>query len=319
MAKYPKLTGEIETALLQINTVAGRLEALGNILGELDNESVAEGLLTGDFKVEVVEGQVVIQRGIPLLFDRHPCRIRPRNLAANICNPNWNFHLDRIALDHYERLARMEEYCGTGNVISVSEFQERTEAGHAKAMALPGCANLAKAVRLPLCLSRAEIHDLGQALDELYLPTVEQSYKAQFPQRSFTNCLHGQLAKQVSIVSGSHYETLLQALSRGTVVANYYPNTLQGYSVHAQREQMATLPEGFILSGPLDTAMGWVMYPDVLGRDYKTPGYDCSAVQWQSSARSLCFGACVGEADFGRRANLSDACGRYSGGLLFLG
>ena len=88
--------------------------------------------------------------------------------------------------------------------------------------------------------------------------------------------------------------------------------------VDAQREQMAALPEGFSLSGPIDTAMGFAMYPELLGKDATTPVYDCSAVQWQSSGYSLNFGADDDDADFGSGSNLSDADDYCSGGLLFV-
>lgn len=318
MAKYLQWTGQLEEVVEKAATVGGRVEALVNMLGQLEDEQVADGLLSGILEAKKEDGRLVIQFAVPLLFDRHPCRIKPRGLVASVCNPNWSFHLVRPALDHNERLARASEYHRADTAISVSEFQERTEAAHAKAMALPGCVNLAKAVRLPLCFPKTEIADLGQITED-FVTAAGKSYCRQFPNRSFKNYRQGDLAGQVSIVSGSRYEQFIQALTQSAVVANYYPNPLQGYSVDAQREQMASLPEGFILSGPLDTAMGWVMYPDVLARDFKTPGYDCSAVQWQSSEFSLGFKACDDEADFDYRADLSNAYDDYSGGLLFVG
>lgn len=297
------------------NWSLGQVEALINTIGE-DN---AKALLAGDLAVERVEQSLRIKDAVKALWDKQGRRIPPRGLAAAVCDANREFRLVQPELDYEERLARLAEYLGIVSPISALEFQERVEAAHAMVAALPGCANLARAVRLPLCLFTAEFGDLGQVLDELFLPAVERSYKAQFPDRSFTNYRHGQLAEQVSIVSGSYYERFIQVLGRGAVVANYYPNPLQGFSVHAQREQMSTLPEGFILSGPLDAAMAWVMYPDVVARDYKTPCYDCSAVQWQSSARSLCFLAGGARARFGDWGALAGARDYCSGGLLFLG
>lgn len=61
------------------------------------------------------------------------------------------------------------------------------------------------------------------------------------------------------------------------------------------------------------------MYPDVMARDYQTPGYDCSAVQWQSSEYSLGFGAGGGKMFFDYGDYLAGANDGCSGGLLFLG
>jgi hypothetical protein len=51
---------------------------------------------------------------------------------------------------------------------------------------------------------------------------------------------------------------------------------------------MATLPEGFILSG-LDTAIAMVMYSDILARDQYTPDLMLAALSWQSARYSPQF------------------------------
>lgn len=124
--------------------------------------------------------------------------------------------------------------------------------------------NLLNGVYLPIIIPQTNVVDLGETT-ERFLEAAEKSYKQKSPRRSFTNYPKGQLVGQVTVAEeGSRYEQLLDRMARESFVALYFPNPLQGYSVRAQREQMTSLPEGFILSGPLDTAIGWVMYPDVL-------------------------------------------------------
>ena len=93
---------------------------------------------------------------------------------------------------------------------------------------------------------------------------------------------------------------------------------IQGFSIHADREQMSTLPEGFVLSG-MDTPIAMVMYSDILARDYNTPGLDLATLQWQSADCSLSFKACDGGLGFVSTDVLASAHDDYSGGLLFLG
>lgn len=325
MAKFPNLTGEIDIAFIQIRLVGGRLEALGNMLGTLDDESVAEGLLTGDFEAKAAGDLVVIQRRIPLLFDRRGRRIPPRGLKASVLPPNREFRLvqpdiSRSALaQQLERLSRRFPTGLETEFLPVVEFIEQIDALINQLQADKQLANLLKGVYLPVCMPHLVVADYGQALDEIFLPAVAAAYKAQFPERSFTNYRQGVLASQVTIVPGTRHERLLTAMAAGPVVGLYFPNPLQGFSVDAQREQMATLLDGFVLSGPLDIAAAWVMHSDVLARDFQTPGYDCSAVQCESSESSLCFRADNGMARFGSRTDLSDARVNYSGGLFFLG
>jgi hypothetical protein len=107
-------------------------------------------------------------------------------------------------------------------------------------------------------------------------------------------------------------------MKQGPVKGIHFPNPLQGFSIKASREQMLTLPKGFILSG-LDTAIAMIMYPDVLARGYLTPGLDLAALSWQSADYSLFFRADVSRLDFDNSDGLAVDYGNYSGGLLFLG
>ena len=60
-------------------------------------------------------------------------------------------------------------------------------------------------------------------------------------------------------------------MNHASTVGIYFPNPLQGFSVDAGWEQMATLPEGFILSG-IDIIIAMIMYPDILTQ--KITGYN---------------------------------------------
>jgi hypothetical protein len=159
------------------------------------------------------------------------------------------------------------------------------------------------------------VNDYGQVLDEVLLDAVGCAYEAEFPGRKFYNQRRGKLAGEVTVVEGSHHETLLTALVKGPVVALYFPTALQGYSIQADLEQMATLPDGVLLAGALEPAAALIMYPDVLAHDGRTPGLDCAALRREGF--SLYFKADNDNLHFTDR--IPPAFGDYSGGLVVLG
>ena len=291
----------------------GDVEALINVVGEEN----ARALIAGDLVLQC-NGQIVqIQEAIRALFDKNGRRIPPKGLVANVCDADRDFHLNQPKLDYGLRLARFDQ-TGLVSFISAADFAARAEALITQLRENERTSNLLKGTYLPIVVPQTKVSDLGKSTEE-FVTAAGDSYLRQFPDRAFNNYRKGELEKQVTIVLGSRYQQLTKSIEKESVVGIYFPSCLQGFSVEAQREQMHSIPEGFILSGPLDTAMGWMMYPDVLGRDYKTPGNDCSAVQWRSPGGSLDFGALDDCADFGDGSLLSFARSRYSGGLFFLG
>ena len=302
--KFKGLNNGQRQAVITKVCVAGRIPLPG-----APDEEILQGVLSGDL-------EIVVQKAMQILFDRHGRRIPPRGLVAAVCDPNRDFRLDQPSLDYANRLARLEQ-AGLPAGISAAEFEARASALLLAISQNSRIKNLLNGVYLPIVIPQMDIANLGEVTEKL-VEAAGASYLQQFPNRSFTNHRKGELAGQATIVSGSRYEQLLACLDKGAVVG-YFPACLQGFSVHAQREQMVALPEDFILSGPLDAAIGWMMYPDILGRDFQTPGYDCSAVNWQLADYSLDFKANDDVADFGYGAYLGRAYDYDSGGLLLLG
>ncbi len=299
------LNGHQRQAVLNKACVAGR-----KFTPDATDEEILRGVLTGDL-------QIVIQYGEQVLFDRHGRRIPPSGLIGKACDANRAFYLNQPPPDYAGRLARLQS-SGLQISVSVDDFKGRSEAILAKVGANEQIKNLLKGVYLSVVIPQTNLTDLGE-LTEKFVAVAGDAYRRQFPNRPFTNHRAGELAEQVSIVESSRYQRLLDAMAQGLVVGMYFPACLQGFSIHAQREQMKILPEQFILSGPIEASMSWLMYPDILGRDFNTPGYDCSAVSWQSADYSLYFGADDDNADFDGGADLGGANADYSGGLLLLG
>ena len=287
----------------------GQVESLINIIGE---ENVRE-LLAGNLKIR-------FEKVIKSFFDRHGRRIS-QGLLAKVCDPNRQFRLDQPDLDqessNASRITRLHQCLDIDTGITAEQFQSESHRLLTLIGDNPQIANLARGVCLPVVLPQLIVDDLGTEL-ELYLDRVGKSYAGTFSGRKFHNHRKGELVGKVSIVQESRQDHLIERMRQGPVIGLHFPNPLQGFSINASREQMSTLPQGFVLSG-IDTVIAMIMYPDVLACGANTPGLDLASFLWQSADYSLCFGANDVRLDFALTDDLVHACGRYSGGLFFLG
>lgn len=301
------------------NVELGQIEALLNKMGQAANVSGEEALqLVLQDKKRIILGDV-----IATLFDRHGRRIPPQELKAKVCNPNRNFRLNQPELTeevHYaNRIMRLHGQLGIDTGITAEQLKQETERLLALIRGNSQIANIANGIWLPVILPKLTTKNLGATL-ETYLKAVGRSYARTFGfgDRKFCNLRKGTLAGEVKIIAGSRHDQLIERMRQGPVIGIHFPNPLQGYSINASREQMTTLPEGFILSG-LDTIIDMIMSPDILARDHNTPGLDLAALSWQSPDYSLSFRALAGGLGFDLTAFLVSARDDYSSGLLFLG
>lgn len=289
---------------------AGRQLALMKKLGGREN---VDAVLRDEL-------EIVLQQKIKILFDKHG-RCIPEGLSANVCDANRKFRLDQPDLTeeaHYEgRIVRLHDKLGVDTGVTAETLQQETKRLLGLIREDTLTANIANGVYLPVVCPKLVTSDLGGEL-EYYLTALGKSYADVFPKRKFYNHRKGTLDGAVSVTPGSRHGKLLDRMKEERVCGLYFPNPLQGFSINASREQVASLPEGFILSG-LDAVIAMVMYPDVLARDWNTPGLDLAALSWQSAECSLGFWADDGRLGFAGTADLAGASDDYSGGLLFVG
>jgi hypothetical protein len=284
-------------------------KALATKCGGLDN---VLAIIRGEKAVKIED--------LIMLFDKNGRRIPPKELQNNVCDPNKDFYLKQPQINYADRLVRFQEAFHPGPCISAAEFEGKSEGLIEKIKNDSQISNLLKGVYLPIILSQIpKKFDYGKVLEQTFLSAVQSSYEKEFPNRKFYNHKKGELEGEVTIVPGTRHEKLIEKMKQDIIVATYFPNPLQGFSFLASREQMTTLPESLILAGGFDTASAMAMYPDVLARDWHTPGFDLAALQWQSSGRSLCLLADDDGLGFSYRVVLGGAGGYYSSGFLFLG
>lgn len=291
---------------------------------KLGGRETVEWLLREEVKVaRSSDTLAVVEEKMPLLFDSNSRRIPPRGLQSAQRDANPQFHLLQPTIKHDDRLKRLQDAAGRDvEFPSTTEVADRCGAIRETIAANPQIANLVKGkgVSLDLAFPKLDFNDLGDVIERA-VAIAGRSYKVEFRGRQFVNHRQGNLRGKVSIIPGVRHEIFIARLlgfSAGSHVAVWFPNSLQGYSVLAQREQMASLPEYFILSA-LDTPFAMAMYPDVLARDQYTPGPDLSAVQWQGPSHSLCFRAYDAVLAFGSWGILGFTYEDFSGGLLVLG
>lgn len=251
------------------------------------------------------------------LFDERGRRI-PKGLLALVYDASHKFHLNQPKVRYANRLVRLHGNLGVDTGVTAEALKEETERllGLIRENSLT--ANLANGVYLPVVCPKLSTDDLGRELEN-YLTAVGTSYQEAFSgRRTFHNHRKGTLDGRVEIAPGSRHEELVMRMKDGPVMGLYFPNSLRGFSIKASREQMAGLPEGFILSG-LDAVIAMILYPDVLARNWKTPGIDLAALSWLSVGLSLRFKANNDFLNFLRTIDLGFAYDSFSAGLLFVG
>lgn len=296
------------------------------------NERITQKWTTGDLnalvknlgeelarKIQRGEVSVRVEEILKTLFDKTGRRI-PQSIKANVCDPDRGFNLVQPAMatleDYAVRLQRLHKNLGIDTGIAVSEFKQEIERQLELVQSNPKAANILKGVWLPIVLPKLEANDLGDIL-ERYLKAFEKSYLDNFPKRKFNNYREGEIKDKVSVVE-ARYDEVIKRMKQEPVVAIYFPNSLQGFSINASREQAESLPESFALSG-FEAALAGIMYPEVMLRDFHTPGFDLAGFAWRSSDYSLYLKARDVSADFGNRGCLADAYDGYSAGLVFFG
>lgn len=284
----------------------GQVEAFFNMVEPADMDR----LLAGEASIKIVE---IIRK----LVDKNGRMIPPAGMKSAVCDPNTSFKLVQPKIDYAERLNRLIRFFPGKTFLSAEEFQKRSEALLEQLRQDVILSNLLKGVFLPVCYPQFTFGDYGKDLEDVFLKAAGGSYKSQFPEREFNNYRRGELEKGVDIVEESHERFIAKMAKCPMVGIQFFP--LQGFSIQADRELMPSLPKSLYLSGPIDLAVAMTECPDVLARDFNTPGYDCAAISWGSAGYSLSFWACDDKLSFGSTGLLGLAGDDDSAGLVFLG
>ncbi len=263
---------------------------------------------------------VTVQNPAQRLFDKHGRRI-PEGLQTDFCDPDWGFQLVQPDLetgtDFSGRILQLFGFLGFDTGITARDFMKEAERLLVIIKQDFQIADIVKGVWLPIIMPKLVSNDIGAELEQ-YLLELKRNYKDFDGNRRFRNFYKNELKGEISIANGSRHDLLIERMKEGPVIGIYFPSSLQGYSAEASREQMLTLPEGFVLSG-LDTVVAMAMYPDVLASSGHTPNLNLAALRKKDSVYSISLKTYNRRLIFGRAARLDNARKFCSNGLLFIG
>lgn len=253
------------------------------------------------------------------LFDAHG-RLVPRNLKNGvIAKSRRYFSITQPERDYGKIYARLNKHLNIGNAISQAEFTQRAEKILEKLRGDANTSNILNGVAVPFILPVEAAADIGTLLDNKYLPAVQSAFSEMFPDKNFTNHNKGGLTGKLAIALGSRHEKLLKAQQSQVLVGYYFPCVME-YSVPAAIEQMAQLPEQFLLAGGVDTAAAMVAAPDLLLRkDGYPPVLWMAALDAEKTGAGYHFEAYGYHLTFNRRVHLDQAAESWTSGLVVLG
>ena len=205
------------------------------------------------------------------------------------------------------------------DAISVQNFEQRAEAILQNLRSDPKTKSITEGVCVPFFLPKADYPDYGEALEKVYLPAVKNAFSEKFPQYECVNHHKASLAGTLRITPESRHERLDAGMQQDQVVGYYFP-CLMEYSVPAAIEQMAALPEQFLLAGGFDTSAAMTGSPDLLLR---TDGYPpllwLSALKDANTQAGYHFEAYGYTLTFNRRSHLGQVAEYWTSGLVVMG
>ncbi len=248
-------------------------------------------------------------------FDQYGRCVPSPSLKANVYKESRQYFLiEQPEIDYSELYQRFDLAFDIAKDLTLEEFQMRSE----KILDSLSDDMSTNGVTVPFILPKADYEDIGQALDNVYLKAVQQSYRTMFPDYSFVNHSPSDLAGMLSVAQGSRHEKLIDSMKKDIVVGHYFPCLLE-YSVPAAIEQVAHLPEKFLLAGGFDTAAAFIGCPNLLLRNEGYP-----PLLWLSGLETEVgsgyhFEAYGYDLTFNRRVHLDKVAEYWASGLVVLG
>ena len=204
------------------------------------------------------------------------------------------------------------------NFIDVDSFQSIAESVLDKLSKDGKSKNILNGVHIPFMLPAGKYEDIGEALENKFLPTLERSYSYSLPDFSFVDHHASPLREQLAVAPGSRHEQLIAAMEKGVVVGWYFP-CLSEYSIPAVIEKVKMLPEQFLLAGGYDTCAALIGSPDLLLNDQSYPPLLwLGALEGDKPGEGHYLEAYGFNLTFNRRVHFGDAAEYWNSGLVVI-
>ena len=124
---------------------------------------------------------------------------------------------------------------------------------------------------IPFCFSLPEKgDDLGNQLENFWLPMLKKEYEKQVPNAYFKATLQGntELKDSLKLSKNTGYNIFLEKCKNALVAGFYFPTAFQEFDIESQRNRIAKLPTtlnlDLCLSGPFEIIYSLISYPRLL-------------------------------------------------------
>ncbi|MBU4338077.1 hypothetical protein KKB43_01700 [Patescibacteria group bacterium] len=255
------------------------------------------------------------------LFDNKGLVVPPAGFQSEVTGEHNDFSLCQFEINAWEPLKRIQEVLPAYNVLSLMEFQDRC--GHIKEKALKHPLIGHSAFRrchlllpIPHIPELADSKQLGRIIITL-LNAAKRAYENEFSSRKFLNHHASALNGEMHVNFGMRYKKLLTQIAQAPQAGILLPNSLQGYSIQADRAIISFFPDFIFLVG-IEHILAIIAFPDKLACGEDTPGLDMAALSGESVDSSFFFWADGYGIDFVCTQKLKEASSVCSGGLLIL-
>jgi len=216
----------------------------------------------------------------------------------------------------------IESYPKGTKWLSFYEYEERAEKAKELWMNDWQVSDLSKRAHFPVLYPQYNVEDYGASLQNFFLPALESAYKKEFFGRRFINHIdkESEIVGEISVIPDVGHNEFVSEMAKGPGMFWYHPNSMNGFSVVAQREVMPEMKKhNFSLSGPIDTTLALTGFSKYMAKDSKTPRYYCSAVRWRFNWSCVYFKAHNNRLSFGEMGFSPPFGDGFSAGLSFIG
>ena len=214
----------------------------------------------------------------------------------------------------YDRICKA---IGGADQITCDQFKARVEDLLNKLKEDEKVCNICTGVYMPFFLPKQDISDMGEALDETYIPGIASSFADKFPDYSFVNHHTDPLKGTLTVDPTSRHQAVIDKTKNDVVVGLYFP-AMDGYSIAAAREQIQYLPDAFSLAGGIDTCAALIAAPDLLLRlEGYPPLLWFGALEADEPTMNYHIEAYGYDLNFNRRAHLGNADEYWANGIVF--
>lgn len=211
-------------------------------------------------------------------FNEHGRRVTSATDRVFGKDPSFYYRIEQPVIDFAQILKRTQNLGLAPMNMTSDVFEKEADSVLNIIKFSPEFANLLEGVHIPFVYHDDQTVDLGTDLEETLLPSVQESFKARFPEAHFKAVLQSdsKLPEHISLSEHSRYENFVQKSREGTVVGWFFPEATQEFDIKSQRQQMAGLPplEGaeICLSGGKDICAALIGTPELLiNDDFYTP------------------------------------------------